>query len=719
MRPLRELIAAAKADPKTLSPDERKYLRDELKRHGLGRRANYERIKEEARERRASVSRSGRDIGDLPTVADPARKAAALDSLRVFCETYFRSRFPLAWSSNHLAVIDTLQRVLLAGGREAKAVERGFGKTSLLEATAIWALLKGHPYGLLIGASKAAGLEMLESIKGELEENELLGADFPEVCYPIQCLEGIANRCAGQLYAGRRTKISITKEELILPTVAGSPASGAILRVVGILGRIRGRKKRLVRPSFVLLDDPQTDTSAKSLSQTEKREAIIVGAVLGLAGPDKQISVMMAGTVIKRGDLMDRFLAPDKHQDWIKTRFKMLPAFPSTMRLWDQYWTLRTDEIRNGGDGSQATAFYRDRRQEMDAGAVVSWAQRFKPGELSAVQHAMNLFFANPEAFAAEFQNDPEDAALGEGQLVAAEILQRLNGLDRAVVPLAASRLTAFIDVKHKILHWMVCAWGDDFTGAIIDYGTYPDQGRKYFTAAEAQLTLQHGSRGGLQASILAGLNGCAGMLLTREWKREGGTAMKIGRLLVDASLGDCNATIHLFARRSPHAALIMPWHGRYVGAKSKPWFLYTQREGERLGLHWLIKPSEGKATRHVSCDVNYWKTFVRDRLQTALGDRGALTLWGQPKLVDHRLLADHLCSEYCVEVSARDRKVLEWSWRPEHFDNDWLDCLVGCAAAASIEGCQLLNEPAAKRVSLRELQQKHLADKRRTQRRS
>ena len=60
--------------------------------------------------------------------------------------------------------------------------------------------------------------------------------------YPIQSLDGIANRCSGQLYQGQRTHIGWTAKEIILPTMPSSPASGAIIKVAGITGRIRGMK---------------------------------------------------------------------------------------------------------------------------------------------------------------------------------------------------------------------------------------------------------------------------------------------------------------------------------------------------------------------------------------------------------------------------------------------------------------------------------------------
>ena len=71
-------------------------------------------------------------------------------------------------------------------------------------------------------------MDMLESIKMELDGNDLLLEDYPEVVYPIQSLDGIANRCNGQLYKGERTHIGWTAREIVLPTMPGSSASGAI-----------------------------------------------------------------------------------------------------------------------------------------------------------------------------------------------------------------------------------------------------------------------------------------------------------------------------------------------------------------------------------------------------------------------------------------------------------------------------------------------------------
>ncbi len=220
----------------------------------------YESLKDRARTRNAALSLAGRDIGALPPVSNPQRKAQAATDFRFFCETYFPKTFHLCWSPDHLKVIARIEQAVLHGGLFAVATPRGFGKSSLCECACIWAMLYGHREFLcLIGSDEGHAMDMLDAIKMELESNDQLAADFPEVTHPIRCLDGIANRCSGQLYQGARTHIAWTAREVVLPTIAGSPASSAIIKVAGITGRIRGMKYkradgRTVRPSLVVLD---------------------------------------------------------------------------------------------------------------------------------------------------------------------------------------------------------------------------------------------------------------------------------------------------------------------------------------------------------------------------------------------------------------------------------------------------------------------------------
>lgn len=658
----------------------------------------YEHSKAYAAAKSRERSLAGRDIGDIPKVADPERREQAKESFRFFCEAYFPQTFSLAWSADHLKVINKIEGAVLRGGLFAMAMPRGSGKSSLAECACLWAVLFGHrDFVCLIGASEIHAVEMLESIKTELESNDLLEEDFPEVCFPIHQLNGISNRCAGQLCQGERTHIGWTAREVVLPTIEGSDASGAIIKVAGITGRIRGMKfkrpdGRSVRPSLVVLDDPQTDESARSPSQCANRESILAGAILGLAGPGKKISGIMPCTVIRPGDMADRILDREKHPQWQGERTKMVYLFPENEKLWEKYGELLADGFKNGQGAEEAREFYREHREEMDEGAKIAWPERHNEDEISAIQHAMNLRLQDEAAFFAEYQNEPVSDGEGLiGLITPDEIVAKTNGIKRGMIPLQATHLTAFIDVQQKLLYWMVVAWEEDFTGYVVDYGTYPEQNHRYFILRDVRKTLATARRNaGLEGQIYSGLERLTEEILGREWRRDDGAAMSVERCLVDANWGQSTDVVYQFCRQSVHSAVLIPSHGRYVGASSIPFSDYRRKAGEQVGHNWRIPSVRGRrAVRHVIYDTNYWKSFVHARLQVAMGDRGCLSLFGRDP-VAHRLLSEHLCAEYRVQTEGRGRTVDEWKIRPEQFDNHWLDCLVGAAVAGSMEGVGL-----------------------------
>ncbi|MCA9253131.1 MAG: phage terminase large subunit family protein [Phycisphaerales bacterium] len=660
---------------------------------------SYDAHRERARQRNMAMSASGRNIGDLPAVEDPERKKRAENDFRFFCERYLQQTFHLPWSDDHLKVIAKIEQAVLEGGLFAMAMPRGSGKSSLSETACLWALVYGHrEFVALIGADEEHAANMLDSIKVELESNDLLLEDFPEVCFPIQSLEGIHQRAGGQLYQGQQTHIGWTAKEIVLPTIPNSPASGAIMRVAGITGRIRGMKHKRVdgssiRPALVLIDDPQTDESARSPSQCAARERILAGAILGLAGPGRKIAGLMTLTVVRPADLADRLLDRSKHPQWQGERTKMVYAWPTNEAMWSKYAQLWREGMAADRGNTDATEFYQANRKAMDEGADVAWPQRHHPDELSAIQHAMNLKLDRGEAaFWAEYQNEPLPEEHADDELLTAEqIADKTNGMKSGEIPLAATHLTMFIDVQGKALFWLVVAWESDFSGYVIDYGTEPDQQTPYFTLRDVRKTLAMKSpRAGLEGAIYAGLERLTDAMLGREWRRDDGAMVRIDRCLIDANWGQSSDVVYQFCRQSKHASVLLPSHGRYVGASSIPFSDYKKKRGDRVGLNWRIPKITGRRTvRHVVFDTNYWKSFVHTRLAVPMGDPGCLSLFGR-NAEKHRLLSEHLTAEYRVKTQGRGRTVDEWKMRVDGIDNHWLDCLVGAAVAASMQGAVL-----------------------------
>ncbi len=682
---------------------------------------SYEEQKARQAERNAEAVRSAQDIGEIPAVIDPDRKARCIASFRAFCETYFAEVFYLPWSDDHLRVIDKIEKAVRTGGLFAMAMPRGSGKTVLCQAAVLWAALIGaSPFICLVAASAERARDLLENIKIWLETNPLLHEDYPEVTYPIRCLERITNRQKGQKYNGVPTRIDWSSDRVVLPVIEGSLSSGIVISSSGMKGSdIRGQNYaradgQVVRPQLVLVDDPQTTESAWSPSQSQRREAILAGDVLGMAGPGKKIAGLMACTVIRPADMADNILDRDKHPEWQGERTKMVYAFPApgSDKLWAKYAEIRADSLRNDGDGSQATEFYRDHRQAMDTGSIVAWPQRYNEDELSALQHAMNLRLRDESAFFAEYQNEPIVEAIGEEMLTADEIAAKTNGYARAAIPIGCNHLTMFIDVQQKALYWMLCGFEEDFTGYVLDYGTWPDQKRSYFTLNDIRSTLKRIKPGaGLEGQIYHGLEQLTSERLSMVYRREDGADMRIDRCMIDANWGQSTDVVYQFCRQSDYASVLLPSHGRYVGASGIPFSEYKRKRGDRVGHHWRIPNTTGRRqVRHVLVDTNYWKSFIHARLGVVMGDPGCLSLFGRDS-VQHRLLADHLTAEFRVKTTARDRIVDEWKLRATRPDNHWLDCLVGCAVAASIQGASLTgiagsNRTPAKRLKLSELQQ-------------
>ena len=403
--------------------------------------------------------------------------------------------------------------------------------------------------------------------------------------------------------------------------------------------------------------------------------------------------------------MADNILDRKKHPLWQGERTKLVYAFPTNETPLGELCRAPAPRVfGTTATAVQATDFYRQNREAMDEGAVVAWPERHHEDELSAVQHAMNLRFRDEAAFFAEYQNEPILEEIGDGDLVTAEqVAEKINHLGCGELPVGCEHVTMFVDVQANLLFYVVAGWEEDFTGYILDYGSYPDQHRPYFTLRDARRTLSLAAPGtGLEGAIHAGLDRLTKEYLAREWKRDDGALMRIDRCLVDANWGQSTDIVYQFCRQSPHSNVIMPSHGRFIGASSKPFSEYQQHPGERLGLNWRIPSLQARRTiRHVVYDTNYWKSFVCARFLVPMGQRGCLSLFGN-RPEHHRLFAEHLTAEYRVKTEGRGRVVDEWKLRPGSPDNHWLDGLVGCAVAASMQGVALSGMQKYQAVSQR-----------------
>jgi hypothetical protein len=658
----------------------------------------YARHRERAGEYQRQQTAGGQEIGPLPPVANPERRALCLDSLDLFELTYFPARFPLPFSDAHLAMSERMERCIREGGLEAIAFQRGGGKTSIAEVKVIKAILYAlRRFVVLLQATQSLAARSLKKIKRELEGNDLLAADFPEVCHPIRRLERSTRRQQGQKLNGRPTLIEWTADGVILPTVDGSPASGSVIHVAGITGAVKGLSMigpngEILRPDLVLIDDAQTRDSAKSPTQTSDREAVITDDVLGLAGPATTIAAINLCTPIYVNDLSERFLDHDKHPEWNGLRTSMLPKFPAKLDLWDEY-----AEVRRAEGPAAAAAFYHGRRAEMEAGAEVTWPARVKAGPFegsTGLELAMILYYQNPRGFRAEYQCEPEADALGVGakELAADAVAARLSGTERFLVPADCTRLTCMFDLG-KSLHWYaVVAWTERFGGTVVDYGSWPRQNRSQFAANDPRPAIRDVVAGGDQMNeaqlVYAGLERLAAEVLGRTYYRVGGGEARVEICLVDS--GDFTKAVYQFVQRHgrDYGCPVYPSKGIGRTMTARGVSEWKRRPGERLGYHWRLTTGEERRTQSVQFDTDAWKSFLHLALTTPPGGPTGLFFHGTSALA-HAMIGDHCAAEYSEPKEIRGAWFDKWLDRPHKPDNHLWDTLVGAAVGASVLGVQ------------------------------
>lgn len=669
--------------------------------------------KEATRNRINKQSKAARDIGAIPPVLDPARKEACRYNLALFLETYMPNTFYAEFSEDHYRIIKRLQDVILNGGRLVEAVYRGWGKTTITEGAALWAAIYGHRRLVpLIAGSDDAATKNITSIKTELESNPLLLEDFPEVVFPIHKLEGSPARAKGQTYDGVKTKISWKDDTVILPYVEGSRASQVWIGAFGITSsRARGLNFKMpdgevVRPDFVIIDDPQTTESAGSPTQVQKRLNIIRKSILRSTGHRTRMAVAMPCTVIEKDDLVDQLLDHTKNPSWEGERVKMLHSWPgadeeseATQKLWlTSYRELREDydpEIL--GDQKRAhnaaTAFYFVNRAAMDEGAKVAWNNCYDETEISAIQHAMNIYIDDGAAtFASECQNNPLDDEESENQITKKALVEKLNGLPRGVAPLGTQRLVVFADIQKSCFYYTVLAVKPDFSTHIVEYDAWPKQNRAYFSLRQVKKggkTLQTKYPGqSVEGCWFNGMRDFTEEMMTKNFSTEDGAQIKTEIIGFDANDGNARETVFTFCRKSNHK--VIPTTGTAVTASGRPFGELPRKIGEVKGLNWRVPTVKvAGMVRHIYADVNYWKSFTRSRIFTAQASAGSMTIYGT-KDTDHRMLFEHMVSEYSVETEGRGRKVDEWSKRLKFPDNHLFDSTTQCHILASYLGTVL-----------------------------
>lgn len=249
----------------------------------------------------------------------------------------------------------------------AIAAPRGEAKSTLVSQlfTLYCLVAQKKRYALIVMDSIDQAYPMLEAIKVELEFNQRLRVDFPEI--------------AGQGRVWQAATI-VTK-------------ANQKVQVAGSGKKLRGLRHGAYRPDLVVLDDIENDEQVRSPEQRDKLHDWLKKTVLPLGAAGDKLDVVYIGTILHYDSVLNRTLSS---KAWKTAKFKALIHQPDDMSLWDKWEDLYLNE----GE-AVADAFYSQNKSAMDKGAVVSWAAR-------PILTLMKIRARDGHAtFDSEYQNDP------------------------------------------------------------------------------------------------------------------------------------------------------------------------------------------------------------------------------------------------------------------------------------------------------------------------
>ena len=249
----------------------------------------------------------------------------------------------------------------------AIAAPRGEAKSTLVSQlfTLYCLVTQKKRYALIVMDSIDQAYPMLEAIKVELEFNQRLRVDFPEI--------------AGQGRVWQAATI-VTK-------------ANQKVQVAGSGKKLRGLRHGAYRPDLVVLDDIENDEQVRSPEQRDKLHDWLKKTVLPLGAAGDKLDVVYIGTILHYDSVLNRTLSS---KAWKTAKFKALIRQPDDMSLWDKW----EDFYLNEGE-AVADAFYSQNKSAMDKGAVVSWAAR-------PILTLMKIRARDGHTtFDSEYQNDP------------------------------------------------------------------------------------------------------------------------------------------------------------------------------------------------------------------------------------------------------------------------------------------------------------------------
>jgi len=214
--------------------------------------------------------------------------------------------------------------------RDAYVAPRSCGKSSLVHLILpLWAAAHGHiKFIATFSDSTAQAEQHLANLRHELDTNELLRTDFPELCQPALRADGL--RVA-------------TRQDML------HQANGFVLVAKGLEAGVLGMKEGNLRPQLIILDDVEPGESNYSEYLVRKRLKTLLDVVLPLNDFARVIligTVTMAGSIVHQ--LVQSVRTTEQPADWVRDERFAVHYFPPIIQrddgtersCWPGKWTM-------------------------------------------------------------------------------------------------------------------------------------------------------------------------------------------------------------------------------------------------------------------------------------------------------------------------------------------------------------------------------------------
>ena len=253
------------------------------------------------------------------------------------------------------------------GSRRVVAAPRGHAKSTTLtfKGTLHSVLYEYKHYPIILSDSSDQAEGFLDSIRSELEENEMIIEDFGHL--------------EGRVW---KSNVLLTKTNIKVEAIGSGK-------------KIRGRKHKNWRPDLIVLDDIENDENVRTIEQRNKLSNWFKKAV-SRAG-DSYTDIIYIGTLLHYDSLLANTL---KNPSYRAIKYKAVLSWSSSP-LWDEWEKIYT-YLDNEQHEADALAFYKEHEAEMLKGTEVLWKEKNSYYDLMVIK-----ITDGDASFNSELQNEP------------------------------------------------------------------------------------------------------------------------------------------------------------------------------------------------------------------------------------------------------------------------------------------------------------------------